>query len=137
VQIVCWKYSRQTRTNSVGDSKPYFVQYSGRAELIRTKLASNDMRQQMKVGKGGAAGSCCRGRVTAYCSGHTATPKAPAMQKKKKKKKKRGYRAATPKAPAMQKKEEEGLQGVFKRLRRNRHQLEKGPQMAQRGPSLK
>jgi hypothetical protein len=33
--------------------------------------------------------------------------------------------------------EEEGLQGVFKRLRRNRHQLEKGLQMAQRGPSLK
>jgi hypothetical protein len=31
--------------------------------------------------------------------------------------------------------EEEGLQGVFKRLRRNGHQLEKGPQMAQRGPS--
>jgi hypothetical protein len=29
--------------------------------------------------------------------------------------------------------EEEGLQGVFKRLRRNRHQLEKGLQMAQRG----
>jgi hypothetical protein len=35
------------------------------------------------------------------------------------------------------KKEEEGLQGVFKRLRRNGHQLEKGLQMAQRGPSLK
>jgi hypothetical protein len=34
-------------------------------------------------------------------------------------------------------KEEEGLQGVFKRLRRNGHQLEKGLQMAQRGPSLK
>jgi hypothetical protein len=33
--------------------------------------------------------------------------------------------------------EEEGLQGVFKRLRRNGHQLEKGLQMAQRGPSLK
>jgi hypothetical protein len=33
-------------------------------------------------------------------------------------------------------KEEEGLQGVFKRLRRNGHQLEKGLQMAQRGPSL-
>jgi hypothetical protein len=32
--------------------------------------------------------------------------------------------------------EEEGLQGVFKRLRRNGHQLEKGLQMAQRGPSL-
>jgi hypothetical protein len=32
---------------------------------------------------------------------------------------------------------EEGLQGVFKRLRRNGHQLEKGLQMAQRGPSLK
>jgi hypothetical protein len=35
------------------------------------------------------------------------------------------------------KKEEEGLHGVFKRLRRNGHQLEKGLQMAQRGPSLK
>jgi hypothetical protein len=35
------------------------------------------------------------------------------------------------------KEEEEGLQGVFKRLRRNGHQLEKGLQMAQRGPSLK
>jgi hypothetical protein len=34
-------------------------------------------------------------------------------------------------------KEEEGLQGVFKRLRRNGHQLKKGLQMAQRGPSLK
>jgi hypothetical protein len=34
----------------------------------------------MKVGKGGASGSCCRGSVTAYCSGHTATPKAPAVQ---------------------------------------------------------
>jgi hypothetical protein len=33
--------------------------------------------------------------------------------------------------------EEEGLQGVFKRLRRNGHQLEKGLQMAHRGPSLK
>jgi hypothetical protein len=33
--------------------------------------------------------------------------------------------------------EEEGLQGVFKRLRRNGQQLEKGLQMAQRGPSLK
>jgi hypothetical protein len=33
--------------------------------------------------------------------------------------------------------EEEGLQGVFKRLRRNGHRLEKGLQMAQRGPSLK
>jgi hypothetical protein len=33
--------------------------------------------------------------------------------------------------------EEEGLQGVFKGLRRNGHQLEKGLQMAQRGPSLK
>jgi hypothetical protein len=33
--------------------------------------------------------------------------------------------------------EEEGLQGVFKRLRRNGHQLEKGLQMAQREPSLK
>jgi hypothetical protein len=33
--------------------------------------------------------------------------------------------------------EEEGLQGLFKRLRRNGHQLEKGLQMAQRGPSLK
>jgi hypothetical protein len=33
--------------------------------------------------------------------------------------------------------EEEGLQGVFKRLRRNGHQLEKGLQKAQRGPSLK
>jgi hypothetical protein len=30
------------------------------------------------------------------------------------------------------KEEEEGLQGVFKRLRRNGHQLEKGLQMAQR-----
>jgi len=28
--------------------------------------------------------------------------------------------------------EEEGLQGVFKRLRRNGHQLEKGLQMADR-----
>jgi hypothetical protein len=36
-----------------------------------------------------------------------------------------------------QQEEEEGLQGVFKRLRRNGHQLEKGLQMAQRGPSLK
>jgi hypothetical protein len=35
------------------------------------------------------------------------------------------------------KKEEEGLQGVFQLLRRNGHQLEKGLQMAQRGPSLK
>jgi hypothetical protein len=33
--------------------------------------------------------------------------------------------------------EEEGLHGVFKRLHRNGHQLEKGLQMAQRGPSLK
>jgi hypothetical protein len=33
--------------------------------------------------------------------------------------------------------EEEGLQGVFKRLHRNVHQLGKGLQMAQRGPSLK
>jgi hypothetical protein len=33
--------------------------------------------------------------------------------------------------------EGEGLQGVFKRLRCNGHQLEKGLQMAQRGPSLK
>jgi hypothetical protein len=33
--------------------------------------------------------------------------------------------------------EEEGSQGVFKRLRRNGHQLEKGLQMAQRGLSLK
>jgi hypothetical protein len=40
-------------------------------------------------------------------------------------------------AKAARKKEEEGLQGVFKRLRRNGHQLEKGLQMAQRGPSLK
>jgi hypothetical protein len=36
-----------------------------------------------------------------------------------------------------QEEEEEGLQGVFKRLRRNGHQLGKGLQMAQRGPSLK
>jgi hypothetical protein len=35
------------------------------------------------------------------------------------------------------KEEEEGLQGVFKRLRRNGYQLEKGLQMAQRWPSLK
>jgi hypothetical protein len=38
---------------------------------------------------------------------------------------------------AEEEEEEEGLQGVFKRLRRNGHQLEKGLQMAQRGPSLK
>jgi hypothetical protein len=40
-------------------------------------------------------------------------------------------------APSQRRKEEKGLQGVFKRLRRNGHQLEKGLQMAQRGPSLK
>jgi hypothetical protein len=47
------------------------------------------------------------------------------------KKKKRGYRVRA------DEEEEEGLQGVFKRLRRNGHQLEKGLQVAQRGPSLK
>jgi hypothetical protein len=61
-------------------------------------------------------------------------------------KKKRGYRvcssgyaatAAAAKAARNFEEEEEGLQGVFKRLRRNGHQHEKGLQMAQRGPSLK
>jgi hypothetical protein len=55
VWILCWKYIRRTSTNSVGDSKPYFVQYIGQAELIRTKLASNDLRQQMKGRKRGAS----------------------------------------------------------------------------------
>jgi hypothetical protein len=44
---------------------------------------------------------------------------------------------ANSRAAPSQKEEEEGLQGVFKRLRRNGHQLEKGLQMAQHGPSLK
>jgi hypothetical protein len=47
----------------------------------------------------------------------------------KKKKKKRAANSAE--------KKKEGLQGVFKWLRRNGHQLKKGLQMAQRGPSLK
>jgi hypothetical protein len=42
------------------------MQYSGLAELIRTKLASKDLRQQMKRGKRGAPGSWCRGSVTAW-----------------------------------------------------------------------
>jgi hypothetical protein len=45
--------------------------------------------------------------------------------------------AAASRTAEEEKKEEEGLQGVFKRLHRNGHQLEKGLQMAQRRPSLK
>jgi hypothetical protein len=47
------------------------------------------------------------------------------------------YSSAILAAAVVEEEEEEGLQGVFKRLRRNGHQLEKGLQMAQRGPSLK
>jgi hypothetical protein len=44
-------------------------------------------------------------------------------------KKKRGYRVCSDHLS----REEEGLQGVFKRLRRNGHQLENGLQMARAG----